>query len=246
MKIKYDDNGDARIDVGLTAFAIFIGTVMVISFFSSPIMTGTKEGDRAPNIIGKAYNGNGWQNFDLSTYYDFEWSLENNNTTDSQWVMIEFLDTDCPYCFSSTAEYEQASQYFASDNPESPWNGPHVSFIASAAELTGLNGHESSREEIMAFRDKTPGEMCNSGNVDCSDREGGPFKIPFIDDLDKSHMNKWGIGGTPTYFLIQPDGIIAWSSFDHQDEKFYDAINRIVLLEYMDELHPQNDTEGAE
>ena len=50
-------------------------------------------------------------------------------------------------------------------------------------------------------------------------------------------MNKWGIGGTPTYFLIQPDGIIAWSSFDNQDEKFYDAINRIV---------PQNNPQGGE
>jgi len=120
---------------------------------------------------------------------------------------------------------------------ESPWNGPHVSFIASAAELTGLKGHDSSRDEIMAFRDLTEGESCNSGNQDCSTRDGAPFQIPFIDDLDKSHMDKWGIGGTPTYFLIQPDGIIAWSSFDNQDEKFYDAINRIV---------PQKNPQGGE
>ena len=237
MKIKYDDNGDARMDTALTVIAIFIGAIVVISLTSSPIITGTKAGDRAPNITGKAYNGSGWQDFDLSTYYDFDWSLGDNNTTDSQWVMIEFLDTDCPYCFTAAREYQEASQYFTPTNLESPWNGPHVSFIASAAELTGLKGHESSREEIVAFRDMTPGEMCNSGNVDCSDRDGGAFQFPFIDDLDKSHMNKWGIGGTPTYFLIQPDGIIAWSSFDNQDEKFYDAINRIV---------PQNNPQGGE
>jgi len=237
MKIKYDDNGDARMDTALTVIAIFIGAIVVISLTTSPIITGTKAGDRAPNITGKAYNGSVWQDFDLSTYYDFDWSLGDNNTTDSQWVMIEFLDTDCPYCFNSAQEYQEASQYFTPTNLESPWNGPHVSFIASAAELTGLKGHDSSREEIVAFRDKTTGEMCNSGNVDCSDRDGGPFQIPFIDDLDKSHMNKWGIGGTPTYFLIQPDGIIAWSSFDNQDEKFYDAINRIV---------PQNNPQGGE
>jgi len=228
MKIKYDDNGDARMDTALTAIAIFIGTIMVISLTTSPIITGTKEGDRAPNIMGKAYNGSGWQDFDLSTYYDSDWSLGDNNTTESQWVMIEFLDTDCGYCWNSAEEYQQASQYFTPENLESPWKGPHISFIASAAELTGIPGHDSSREEIMAFRDMTTGEMCNSSNQDCATRDGAPFQIPFIDDLDKKHMDKWGIGGTPSYLLIQPDGIIAWSSFDHQDEKFYDAIIRIV------------------
>ena len=83
----------------------------------------------------------------------------------------------------------------------------------------------------MAFRDKTTGEMCNASDVDCSTRDGQAFAIPFIDDLDKSHMEKWGIGGTPTYFLIQPDGIIAWASSEHPNEKFYDAIDRLVPQE---------------
>jgi hypothetical protein len=199
----------------------------------------------APNLVGEAYNGSGWQNFDLQTYYDYDWSIDNNDTKDSQWVMIQFLDTDCPYCFTVAQEYQEASNYFTPENPN--WNGPHVSFIASAAELTGLKGHESSREEIEAFRDKTTGEMCNSGNVDCSERDGGPFQIPFIDDLNKTHMDNWGIGGTPTFFLIQPNCIIAWSSFDNQDEKFYDAINRIVPRDGAannDDQMPQVDSDG--
>jgi hypothetical protein len=68
MKIKYDVNGDARIDTGLTVIAIFIATIMVISLTTSPIITGTKEGDRAPNITGKAYNGSGWEDFDLQEF----------------------------------------------------------------------------------------------------------------------------------------------------------------------------------
>ena len=226
MKIIYDENGDARMDTALTAIAIFLAAMMVISFTSNPVATGTKEGERAPNIVGKAYNGSGWQDFDLQTYYDYDWSIDNNDTKDSQWVMIEFMDTDCPYCFNSVQEYQEASNYFTPENPQ--WNGPHVSFIASAAELTGLQGHETSRGEIIAFRDMTPGEMCNSGNQDCSTRDGQPFSIPFIDDLDKKHMENWAIGGTPTYFLIQPDGMVAWASPEHQEEKFYEAINRLV------------------
>ena len=243
MKIKYDDNGDARIDTLLTAIAILIGSIMVISLTTSPIVTGIKEGERAPNITGKAYNGSGWQDFDLQTYYDYDWSMENNNTTGSQWVMIEFLDTDCPYCFNAAEEYQGLSQYFTPENPN--WNGPHVSFLASAAELTGLKGHDSSREEIMAFRDMTPGEMCNSGNQDCSERGGSPYLIPFIDDLDKSHMDKWGIPGTPAYFLIQPDGIIAWASADHVGETPGDAIYRIIFKEYIETLHPENAPQGG-
>ncbi len=226
MKIIYDENGDARMDTALTAIAIFLAAMMVISFTSNPVTTGTKEGDRAPNIVGKAYNGSGWQDFDLQTYYDYDWSIDNNDTKDSQWVMIEFMDTDCPYCFNTAEEYQEASNYFTTENPQ--WNGPHVSFIASATELTGLQGHDTSREEIMAFRDLTAGEMCNSGNQDCSTRDGQAFTIPFIDDLDKTHMENWKIGGTPTYFLIQPDGMIAWASPEHQEEKFYEAINRLV------------------
>nr|MCS5533116.1 redoxin domain-containing protein [Candidatus Poseidoniaceae archaeon] len=148
------------------------------------------------------------------------------DTKDSQWVMIEFMDTDCPYCFNSAREYQEGSNYFVPENPN--WNGPQVSFLASATELTGLKGHDSSRAEIEAFRDLTTGEMCNSGNVDCSTRDGVEYTIPFIDDLDKTNMDNWKIGGTPAYFLIQPDGIIAWASHEHQEEKFYEAINRLV------------------
>jgi len=39
MKIKYDDNGDARMDTALTVIAIFIGAIVVISLTTSPIIT---------------------------------------------------------------------------------------------------------------------------------------------------------------------------------------------------------------
>ncbi|MCS5533006.1 MAG: hypothetical protein NZ736_01965, partial [Candidatus Poseidoniaceae archaeon] len=117
MKIKYDENGDARMDAALTATALFLAAMMVIGFTSSPVTTGTKEGERAPNIVGKAYNGSGWQDFDLQSYYNYEWEIGDNDTKDSQWVMIEFMDTDCPYCFNSAREYQEGSNYFVPENP---------------------------------------------------------------------------------------------------------------------------------
>ncbi len=87
--------------------------------------------------------------------------------------------------------------------------------------------------------------MCNSGKDDCSTRGGAAFQIPFIDDLDKSIMDKWDVGGTPTYFLIQPDGIVAWASHE-SDETFPQAIYRIVYDEYIVALHPQINAQGGE
>ena len=40
-------------------------------------------------------------------------------------------------------------------------------------------------------------------------------------------MKEWGIPGTPAYFLIQPDGIIAWVSDSNED--LGQAIQRITI-----------------
>ena len=42
-------------------------------------------------------------------------------------------------------------------------------------------------------------------------------------------MKEWKIPGTPAYYLIQPDGIVAWSSTESSSEKVSDAIIRITL-----------------
>ena len=47
------------------------------------------------------------------------------------------------------------------------------------------------------------------------------------------------------YFLIQPDGIVAWASHE-SEETFPQAIYRIVNDEYILALHPQNDSQGDE
>jgi hypothetical protein len=42
-------------------------------------------------------------------------------------------------------------------------------------------------------------------------------------------MKEWKVPGTPAYFLIQPDGIVAWASAENPDEKVRDAIFRLTL-----------------
>ena len=126
-----------------------------------------------------------------------------------QWVAIEFMDTDCPYCQQTADEYGQWANTYSANNPN--WNGPHVNFLASATELD-IPGHETSRAEIQDFR-----------------AEYG-HNFPYIDDIDQDNMKEWGIPGTPTYFLIQPDGIIAWVS-DDSNEDLAQAIVRLTPQE---------------
>ena len=41
-------------------------------------------------------------------------------------------------------------------------------------------------------------------------------------------MKAWKVPGTPAYYLIQPDGIVAWSSAESAEEKVADAIFRLT------------------
>ena len=62
---------------------------MIIAATTSPIATGTKEGERAPALEGKFYNGSGWSDFNLESYWDAGWQ---EGDISGQWVVIEFMD----------------------------------------------------------------------------------------------------------------------------------------------------------
>jgi|TARA_B110000967_G_C18854429_1_gene546378 thiol-disulfide isomerase/thioredoxin len=221
MKHTYDDEADVRTTVLIRVMALFFVGIMIIAATTSPIATGTKEGERAPALEGQFYNGVGWSDFNLESYWNSSWE---EGDISGEWVVIEFMDTDCPYCVASAADMATNSQDFAGN---SGWDGAKVNFIASATELD-IPGHESSRAEIIAFRDKTAdsGESCNG--KDCASRPGSAHNFPYIDDLDQENMKKWKVSGTPSYYLIQPDGIIAWSSAEHPNDDIRDAIITLV------------------
>jgi hypothetical protein len=107
-----------------------------------------------------------------------------------------------------------------------------------------IQGHDSSRAEIEAFRDKSTGQEC--AGQDCANRDGSAHTlITYIDDLDQENMDEWGIKGTPTYFLIQPDGIIAWVSNGGTNVGDYDGDGEQNT--YIDAIltHVTRDQDGA-
>lgn len=205
-KLTRDDNAGAVGSAALSVASLFFIAIMIIAFTANPIAIGTDVGERAPDVEGKAYNGTSWVEFDFESYFDTSWEEGNMS---GQWVAIEFMDTDCPYCQKTADDYGQWANTYSANNPN--WNGPHVNFLASATELD-IPGHETSRAEIQDFR-----------------AEYG-HNFPYIDDIDQDNMKEWGIPGTPTYFLIQPDGIIAWVS-DDSNEDLAQAIVRLTPQE---------------
>lgn len=213
--------------------SLFFVGLIIIAATTSPIATGTKAGERAPALEGKFYNGSGgWQTFNLESYWDSNWQ---EGDVSGQWVFLEFMDTDCPYCVRSAEDMSKYSDDFDSSNwplylENDNRSGAIVNFIASATQLD-IQGHDSSRAEIEAFRDKTPDSGISCASSDCGSRPGAAHAFPYIDDLDQDNMKKWKVGGTPSYYLIQPDGIIAWSSSENPGEDLDDAIRALVTRE---------------
>ena len=201
-----DENAGTVGSAALSVASLFFIAIMIIALTANPVAIGTDVGERAPDVEGKAYNGTSWVEFDFESYFDQSWEAGNIS---GQWVALEFMDTDCPYCQQTADEYGQWANKYSANNPN--WNGPHVNFLVSATELD-IQGHDTSRAEIQDFRAEYN------------------HNFPYVDDIDQDNMKEWGIPGTPTYFLIQPDGIIAWVSAD-SNEDLDQAITRLTPQE---------------
>lgn len=227
--MKTNTEADVRTDTGIKVMALFFVAIIFLALTTDPIKTGTKEGDRAPMLEGKAYNGSSWYEFEMSDYLTQNWTAGD---AEGQWLVVEFMDTDCPFCVRSADDVGYDAEYFMKLRPShatnpgmGPWDGPVVNFIASATELD-IPGHETSRDEIEAFRDKSGDEVC--ADSACAERAGQSHRFVYIDDIDQDNMKEWKVPGTPAYFLIQPDGIVAWTSTENSQETVFEAIMRIT------------------
>ncbi|HJM54647.1 MAG TPA: hypothetical protein QGI72_00205 [Poseidonia sp.] len=222
--MKYDEEADVRTDTAIKIMALFFASIMFLAFTTDPIASGTKEGQRAPALEGMSYNGTGWSQFNMDDWLVENWS-EGDDTAD--WLVVEFMDTDCGYCWDAASNIGQYADYFSKTNTyeEQIWDGPVINFIASVGELN-IQGHESSRDEIVAFRDKSGEESCAKG--DCTNRPGNPHHFTYVDDLNLENMDAWKVAGTPTYYLLQPDGIVVWVSSENPNEELPGAIQRLM------------------
>ncbi len=222
--MRYDEEADVRTDTAIKIMALFFASIMFLAFTTDPIASGTKEGQRAPSLEGMSYNGTGWTEFNMDDWLVDNWTETN---TTAEWLVVEFMDTDCGFCWEAAEKMGQYADYFSKTNTYEGeiWDGPVINFIANVGELN-IQGHESSRAEIEAFRDKTGSEACAKG--DCSNRPGNPHTFTYIDDLDLDNMDSWNTDGTPTYYLLQPDGIVAWVSSENPNEELLGAIQRLT------------------
>ena len=189
----HNEEASARSEAGIVAMSMFFAGLLVVAFTSSPIASGTQAGERAPIFSGEAYDGTSWKSFEFDDLLDVTWTW--NSTNDAPWIAVEFLDTDCGYCKNSAEEVGVWAQTYSADQ----WIGPDVIFIAIAVEFVA----DSSRAEIVEFRTQYSNDF------------------RFVDDLDISIAKEWDVSATPSYFLVQPDGIVAWNSA--VDKRGWDA-----------------------
>lgn len=180
----HNEEASARSDAGIVVMSMFFAGLLIVAFTTSPIASGTQVGERAPIFSGEAYDGSSWKSFEFEDLLDLSWTW--NSTNDAPWIAVEFLDTDCYYCKESGAQVGEWAKTYSAEQ----WIGPDVIFIAIAVEFVS----DSSRAEIVEFRTQYNNDF------------------RFVDDLDISIAKEWDVSATPSYFLVQPDGIVAWNS----------------------------------
>lgn len=210
---------DVRIIAGFALGSILTVIMLLVVIIAPPATIGPSEGELAPDFIADAYNGANWEKFKLSDSFDYEWEEGN----DGEWILVQFIDTDCPYCWS---EGETMSNLY------SEWSNS-VEFITVTVELS-ITNHNSDRAEVEAFRDKTSygtedndGDGCNSGRNDCINRPGTVHNWNYIEG-SSSIMKSWEVTGTPFLALLKPDGYVAWNQYENPGENIEEAMQRIV------------------
>ena len=200
--LKNDEDADARM---LSFFGISgVLSVVAIAVFvlSPPANIGVAEGQLAPNFASQAYD-NSWSSFELYDHIDQTW-VEGE---EGQWVFLLFIDTDCPYCFESGDEHTDMHNGYANS----------VKFLTVVTELQ-ISGHESSKAEIVDYKEKNDNSGCKSERANCNQRPGDVHNWPYIDDLDRSIAEDYNLPGTPFYLLLSPDGIVQWNSGQHSNQ----------------------------
>ena len=114
--------------------------LMAVMLLAPVVNVGPSEGELAPDFSAQSYGGGAWVDFRLSDLFNKSWEPGG----DGDWIVVQYIDTDCPYCWS---EGDLMSHL------HSQW-GDEVTFVPVVVEL-GIQVHESHRAEVEAFRENT-------------------------------------------------------------------------------------------
>ena len=193
IRRNISDEAGARSDGLMIVSVIFIAAFTYIAFTTNPVYTGIGVGDRVPELEGKIYDGTSWTDFDLKENIDQNWKEGDAGT----WTMIEFMDTNCGACVQAAPDVADMGNMWLGDNPQrtTPENVT-VEFLAVSISLwtEDTAGKSYGKDEIVEFRS-----------------EYG-HNFAYMDMQDNSHQDDWGGFGTPTYFLVSPNGIIQYAT----------------------------------
>ena len=164
-----------------------------------------KEGDQIPETTGFAYVNGSWVDYNLS---------ESINNSGNHHVIL-FSNTDCGYCMIGNSDIESYANDF-----------PIVVVYIMVGFDDGGTGFDSSREEIVAFRNMDDYSGCGNGGGDnCNSRDGNPHNWTYMDDLQDQNMENWSIIGTPISFIVDGDSKLVWHPDQHLENETSDGEN---------------------
>ena len=183
---------------------------------------GPQEGMHIQNFAALIhyYNDDNWTEFELYSLLDSNWNSTSNDSQ-SKWITIVFISTDCPHCWNKGPELTDLYNV----------HGNQSEFLVMAVNFSSNSDFQATPEEVVAFQEKGDYFGCYKGEKNCNERPGDPHQFPYIDDRNQSVMYDWGVTGTPVYFVIQPDGIVAWNSYEkngNSDDTITIALERML------------------
>jgi len=189
---------------------------------TTTITYGPQEGMHIQNFgaLIHYYNDANWTEFELYSLLDSTWNSSSNDSL-SKWITIVFVSTDCPHCWNKGTELTELYNK----------HGNNSEFLVLAVNFSGNSNFQATPEEVVAFQEKGDYVGCYRAEKNCNERPGDPHLFPYIDDRNQSVMNAWGVTGTPAYFVIQPNGIVAWNSYEQngiEDDTISTALDRML------------------
>ncbi len=203
-----DNEAGARSDGLMIVSVIFIAAFTYIALTTNPVYTGVGVGDKVPELSGEIWDGQSWVEFDLYENLDFTWTEDSEDGT---WYVIEFMDTNCGACQKSAPDFVPQQSKWLEPGSRSMPPDMDVQFIAVAFSLNpDADSWEYSQQEIKDFRQEYD------------------HIFPYMDDLDNSNRDVWGIDYTPQYFLVAPNGIIEYASPEAAGDSVWDAMESVI------------------
>lgn len=187
-RIRNCEDAAARTDAFLMGLIFLIAGFVIVGMTTNPTYTGVSVGDIAPDLSGEVYDGTNWNQVTINDKFNSSWVEGSLGGT---WVMVEFMDINCGHCIKAAPDLGSYSDLWMNEAELS--NGATIEIIAVAIKL-GIGGNEYTQENIEGFRAEYN------------------HNIPYMDDLSNDLRDNWDIPGTPTYFLIAPNGIISYST----------------------------------